>query len=456
MLFRSKPDISPKQLLPLVSFDGASIETDSINTEIIIGSSSSYLSSLIEKVGHSDWVREGLTHYEKSEGVCPFCQETPVEAFESSLKALFDEAYKQKCEQITSNRKTYQRAIESIENTLSKAVFGDEYVVEDMAFSIAKSEFLDHCRNNLTLLINKEEKPSSTLILNESTLLLQKVNKCIEALNQKISEFNLRVTSKPKIKEKIKCQFWQVHKRTYKAAIEIVDEQLQRLDEELESLRVEYGKTIEAIQEQQEVISSQRNKTTNIEASIQNIKNTLLSIGVDDFYIEKVDGENIRYKITRKGGASENVYETLSEGEKTLVTFLYFLEQCKGLLEPNSVLGLADKVIVIDDPVSSLSHNFVYEIASLIQKEIIKRPFKQVFIFTHNLFFFHEIVGLSGLKQEEFIKLYSLYRVRKNEFSSIVPIQRNDIRNEYDGYWQIIRDAKADKEIGRASCRERV
>ena len=96
-----KPDISPKQLLPLVSFDGASIETDSINTEIIIGSSSSYLSSLIEKVGHSDWVREGLTHYEKSEGVCPFCQETPVEAFESSLKALFDEAYKQKCEQIT-------------------------------------------------------------------------------------------------------------------------------------------------------------------------------------------------------------------------------------------------------------------------------------------------------------------------------------------------------------------
>src|SRR5690554_3795310 len=440
-----KPDVSSKQLLPLVSFDGASIETDSINTEIIIGSSSSYLSSLIEKVGHSDWVREGLTHYEKSEGVCPFCQETPVEAFESSLKALFDEAYKQKCEQITSNRKTYQRAIESIENTLSKAVFGDEYVVEDMAFSNAKSEFLDHCRNNLTLLINKEEKPSSTLILNESTLLLQKVNKCIEALNQKISEFNLRVTSKPKIKEKIKCQFWQVHKRTYKAAIEIVDEQLQRLDEELESLRVEYGKTIEAIQEQQEVISSQRNKTTNIEASIQNIKNTLLSIGVDDFYIEKVDGEKTRYKITRKGCASEDGYETLSEEEKTLVTFLYFLEQCKGLLEPNSPLGLADKIIVIDDPVSSLSHNFVYEIAILIQKEIINKSFKQIFLYTHNLFFFHEMMNQSNLKQDEFIQHYSLYRVYKSEFSKIVPIQRNDIRNEYDGYWQIIRDAKADR-----------
>ena len=70
-----------------------------------------------------------------------------------------------------------------------------------------------------------------------------------------------------------------------------------------------------------------------------------------------------------------------------LMLILYFLEQCKGLLEPNSPLGLADKIIVIDDPVSSLSHNFVYEIAILIQKEIINKSFKQVFLFTHNLFF---------------------------------------------------------------------
>ncbi len=80
---------------------------------------------------------------------------------------------------------------------------------------------------------------------------------------------------------------------------------------------------------------------------------------------------------------------------------------------PDSPLGIADKIIVIDDPVSSLSHNFVYEIATLIQQKIVK-------------------------------KQYSLYRIYKSEFSKIVSIQRNDIRNEYDGYWQIIRDAKAD------------
>lgn len=108
-------------------------------------------------------------------------------------------------------------------------------------------------------------------------------------------------------------------------------------------------------------------------------------------------------------------------------------------------LGIADKIIVIDDPVSSLSHNFVYEIAMLIQKEIIKKPFRQVFLLTHNLFFFHEIMNLSGLKQEEFEQHYALFRVRKDEYSKISSIKRNDIRNEYDGYWQVIRDAKADR-----------
>lgn len=440
-----KPDISPKQLLPLISFDGALIETNSINSEIIVGSSSSYLSSLIEKIGHSDWVRDGVAHYEHAEGVCPFCQETPIESFEANLKALFDETYKQKCSQIKSNTKAYQQAIELVETTLSSDTFSNEYVAESAEFALAKSKFLECCRNNLMLLKNKESKPSIAVELNNSYIHLEKINQCIENLNEKLAEFNRRITSKPQVRDAIKSHFWQIHKRTYNAAIELVDEKVKDLDSELEILRGEYKHKTEAISEQQSVISEHRKKTTNIETSIQNIRNTLISVGVDDFHIAKVDGTEARYQIRRKCGASKNVYETLSEGEKTLVTFLYFLEQCKGLLEPDSALGIADKIVVIDDPVSSLSHNFIYEIATLIQKEIVQKPFKQVFLLTHNLFFFHEVMNQASLKNDEFIQHYSLYRVYKNESSKIVPIQRNDIRNEYDGYWQIIRDAKTDR-----------
>lgn len=404
-----------------------------------------HLSSLIEKVGHSDWVRDGVEHYHHSEGVCPFCQETPIDDFESNLKALFDQTYRQKCSQVENNSNAYEQAIDSLEALLSSEAFKDPYVTESADFAVAKAELIECCKTNLALLKNKESKPSNIVELNSTEAFVQKLNDCIEVINSKVADFNSRLSSKPQIKARIKTQFWQIHKRTYKTAIELTNNNVKGLDTELDNLREQYKQKTEDIVEQQNIVIEQRKHTTNIDTAIQNIKNTLTSVGVDDFHIDKVDGSEALYRIVRKNSAAENVYDTLSEGEKTLITFLYFLEQCKGLLEPDSALGITDKVIVIDDPVSSLSHNFVYEIATLIQKEIIKKSFKQVFLFTHNLFFFHEMMNQSNLKQDEFIQHYSLYRVYKSEFSKIVPIQRNDIRNEYDGYWQIIRDAKADR-----------
>lgn len=438
------PDITPKQPLPLISFTGNSVESDTINVEIIVGSSESYLASLIEKIGHSDWVRDGLVHYENSEGVCPFCQETPAKSFEENLKDLFDETYKQKCIKLEENLKAYELAISTIEATLSNKALDDDYVTSSSEFALAKAELLSCLQKNLGLLKEKESKRSKPVELTSSTEYIDQLNQHINSINKKISDFNSRITNKQQIRDKIKKQFWQVHKRTYKSAIELVDDRLDELNKQVEERRVQYKQKKLSIIDQKSIIVAQRQNTTNVDTSIQNIRNTLTSIGVDDFHIDKVEGTEARYKIIRKDGTAENVYESLSEGEKTLITFLYFLEQCKGHQSPDSALDVADKIIVIDDPVSSLSHNFVYEIATLIQKEIIKKPFKQIFILTHNLFFFHEIMNLSRLKQEDFEESYALFRVRKNDGSKVLSIQKNDIRNEYDGYWQVIRDAHAD------------
>lgn len=189
-----KPDLSPKQSLPKASFVGTALETDRINSEIIVGSSESYLAGLIEKIGHSDWVRDGLAHYENSEGLCPFCQETPLEGFEANLKALFDETYRQKCKEVETNRNAYELAIKGIETTLSSETFDDDYVTNSAEFAVAKAELLDCCRANLALLKDKESKPSNIVTLNSTANYLEKLNRCIEAINKKITDFNSRIT----------------------------------------------------------------------------------------------------------------------------------------------------------------------------------------------------------------------------------------------------------------------
>ncbi|QWA14105.1 AAA family ATPase [Sodalis ligni] len=49
--------------------------------------------------------------------------------------------------------------------------------------------------------------------------------------------------------------------------------------------------------------------------------------------------------------------------------------------------------MVIDDPISSLSHNYIYEVASMIYHNLIKsQQAKHIIILTHNLFFYQEMI----------------------------------------------------------------
>ncbi|MFH7456662.1 AAA family ATPase, partial [Pseudomonas syringae group genomosp. 7] len=80
-------------------------------------------------------------------------------------------------------------------------------------------------------------------------------------------------------------------------------------------------------------------------------------------------------------------------GEKTLITFLYFLELCAGSVDAEKPEVASERVIVIDDPISSLSHNYVYEDAAHIYHRVLcaTLKFKQIIVLTHNLIFFHEL-----------------------------------------------------------------
>jgi len=192
---------------------------------------------------------------------------------------------------------------------------------------------------------------------------------------------------------------------------------------------------------QNEIISENRQNITNIDLSVQKINNDIAWIGLKGFRIEKENDGSSFYRIVRDG-VTDAVYKSLSEGEKTLITFLYFLESCRGSIDQGSPATPTNRIIVIDDPISSLSHNYVYEISSLIQHRIIESGFEQVIVLTHSLFFYHELVKLKDyIKDKALKKDYAFFRVVKDEFSRIEQIEESSIQNDYQSYWLAIKDA---------------
>lgn len=86
------------------------------------------------------------------------------------------------------------------------------------------------------------------------------------------------------------------------------------------------------------------------------------------------------YALTRSGQPVSH----LSEGERTAITFLYFLKSLQ-----DKTFDLKNGIVVIDDPVSSLDANALFS-AFGYMKERTKQA-GQLFIFTHSFQFFRNV-----------------------------------------------------------------
>jgi len=146
------------------------------------------------------------------------------------------------------------------------------------------------------------------------------------------------------------------------------------------------------------------------------------------------------YQIQREDGTI--VEKTLSEGEITFITFLYFLQRAKGGITEETVNE--ERILVIDDPISSLDSNVLFIVSSLI-KEIIKEikeskgNIKQLILFTHNIYF-HKEVSYEGLDRKG--EKYRFWILRKNIKHSTIQFyeDKNPIQSSYELLWHELRE----------------
>ncbi|MGB5854268.1 MAG: AAA family ATPase [Oceanisphaera sp.] len=430
-----------RNLLPALSSSWSHIETNSIFSEVIIASRESYLSNLVEKLKNSSWIDQGRVYISEAEGKCPFCQQALGDELAKQINSLFDSSYEQKKKEIQDLRNNYSDKTNELKTQLSENNFKS---LNNRDLDLEKENLINSLEANLATIEKKLYDPSIKASLKETDYFIQKINKILEDKNSSRRTFNSKLEKKEDSLNEIKKKFWLLVRIKFDSEIK----EHYKLIEDINSENLKYKKEIAAltrsIEEQNELISENRAKVTNIDISITNISSQLTSIGLEGFEIKKKPGEDNHYYLCRgTHNSGNNVYKSLSEGEKTLITYLYFLELCQGSIRIDSPTPKNKKIIVVDDPISSLSHNYIYEIGSLTHKKIIKGyEYSQIILLTHSLYFLHEMIKYLPKKQEDFDRKCNLFRVTKNTHSNISPMKRGDIKNDYQSYWQIIKDAQ--------------
>lgn len=149
-------------------------------------------------------------------------------------------------------------------------------------------------------------------------------------------------------------------------------------------------------------------------------------------------GDQDRFQLIRRDGKPG---KHLSEGEKTAVAFAYFLTTLRDLKKPE------EAIIYIDDPISSLDSNHIFQVNAMIKEaffpkkgDVWKPQFKQVFFSTHN-FEFYSLLRDLKLPKKAVESHYLIKRIAKSESTfSNMPKSMSKYSSEYHYLFDVLNE----------------
>lgn len=436
--------------------------------ESIVSTSDTKFARIMEKLGNTDWVKEGHTKYlKKADGICPFCH-NPLDHqhFEKELKECFDEEYQDSVNAVASFQSAYTSMTEEMIRILEGNT-SSEFPRADFTVYKEKLERLKTIiQNNLQLIQKKVEKPAEKVTLQDIDTLIEEIDSIITDINTQIQANNDAYSKKRETKIKCDKLLWEHLAFLVKDEISEFKTKDDAITEDIKTLEKEKGVLRQSYLDKDAEIKAESGNTVNTDEAFESMNAMLKDSGFQGFSLRKKPGVKNRYEVVRDGNKP---VKRLSEGERNFIAFLYFYHLVKGsgaadaaiitsTGEISDATDRRDKIVVIDDPVTSMDSGTLFIVSSMVREMIsvchnnieVLHPditgtyIKQIFILTHNAYFHREVT----YNMVEYYDCVTFYMVRKTDnHSSIMPCIEyakelsdddknvNPVQNAYTALW---------------------
>jgi len=324
----------------------------------------------------SKWTREGLElHRHRKAERCLFCEQPLPKERLAALEAHFSAQYEQlmqRLDRFIAELQALSRATTELQLP-HKAQFYDDLETEYQAAEEGLRQALEEVKRFLDAavkaLMEKKGRPFERV---ECELRAPSVDgEAVEKLNAVIRKHNRAC-------DELQTRVTEARKRLAKAMIaEVLEEFVSRRDahrkaeEELRTADEEVRNLDQKMAALEREIVEHRRPAEELNEDLRKY------LGHDELRLEVRD---TGYIITRGGVPAQS----LSEGEMTAIALLYFLKSLE-----DRQFNLANGVVVLDDPVSSLDANALYLAFGFIRERT--KDAGQLIIFTHNFTFFRQV-----------------------------------------------------------------
>ncbi|QDY54486.1 AAA family ATPase [Helicobacter pylori] len=353
----------------------------------------------ISKVGR-EFIEKGIKlQKEMPDNACPFCtQKIPHEIIQE-----YTSYFNKSIEEFNQNSLNMSEILKNTLNqwNIKKILQSFERFEPFMEDFLKEKKSLENALEQIKALLEELQKEVDKKegVKNEEKFqeidkklleIQENIQQCVgetrEILNQKKEQKKKLEKLKTKLKEarikKVKHDSYDSQKSKEEAKRKLSI--LNRGHERLKCLLEKIDKKLKELYDQKR-------------PDIEIINNYLKALNLPKYSLDK------DYRIVLNSDVLENSEAKiiLSDGEKTTLVFAYFLAHLKLFYKKEDLKNL---VVVIDDPISSLDEQRIYNTSYIVAKinqelagEALKDEYKaQVFILTHNHTFMAHLINMVG------------------------------------------------------------
>ncbi|WP_187837296.1 AAA family ATPase [Helicobacter pylori] len=388
----------------------------------------------ISKVGR-EFIEKGIKlQKEMPDNACPFCTQKILNGIIQDYTSYFNKS-------IESFNQNSLNMSETLKNTLNqwnikKILQSFERFEPFMKKDFSKNkESLEKALEQIKALLEELQKEVDKKegVKNEEKFqeidkklleIQENIQQCVgearEILNQKKEQKKKLEKLKTKLKEarikkaKHDSYDWQKIKKEAEIKLSVLNRGHERLNCLLEKI----DNKLKKLNEQKR-------------PDIKTINNYLKALNLPKYSLDK------DYRIVLNSDVLENneAEMILSDGEKTTLTFAYFLARLKLFYKKEDLKNL---VVVIDDPISSLDEQRIYNTSYIVAKinqelagEALKDEDKaQVFILTHNHTFMAYLINMVG-------KHARYFQLERNQ-NQLKIVCKNEVVGYFDTFYLLL------------------
>lgn len=427
--------------------------------EIIVSSADTPFAQFVKAINATTWVQQGHSQFHGAvKGKCPYCQQDLPTTFEDDIRACFDAQYQESVNALGEFCENYKNAANDLFIPLQRTPAELYPGIDLTPYTDKIAAIKGVISANLQAIAEKKNDPSKGVTIEDVAAMLDELSAIIEGFNKLIRENNAVLDEKPRKQAECKTAVWEHIAFMLGDEVSRYKASKGALEKEISTLTAIIAAQRSAEADIAREITELNKGYINTSATIDSVNMLLRDSGFQGFSIrEKPDTPNV-YEVVRPDGT---IAENLSEGERNFIAFLYFYHQIKGSESADG--GQKEKIVVIDDPVSSMDSSALFIVSALVREMIevcannaiggdpvaSDRYIKQIFILTHNAYFHREIT-YNRVRDYQFVNFYLITKVdnksgiricvKKNPDVLTEEINYNPVQNSYAALWEEYRD----------------